>query len=106
MKIVSRTRLLGLVVLGLGAVLGYAAGTGKLSSLLRGEEKDRPAPDKVVNPINVPGSPSATATIDGRYLPPPPAEFGGEINLNAHQSKPYWPPRVVPPRGRPTCCSS
>lgn len=49
----------------------------------------------------VPGSPSATTTIDGRYLPTPPAPFGGEINLNAAQSKPYWPPRVVPPKGAP-----
>ena len=30
-----------------------------------------------------PGSPSATTTIDGRYLPPPPAPFGGTINLEA-----------------------
>ena len=43
-----------------------------------------------------PGSPEATTTIDGRYLPPPPQTFGGEINLNADQSKPYWPARVVP----------
>lgn len=49
----------------------------------------------------VPGSPNATTTIDGQYLPNPPAQFGGEINLNASQSKPYWPPRVVPPKGAP-----
>jgi arylsulfatase len=49
----------------------------------------------------VSGSPSATTTIDGRYLPNPPPEFGGEINLNAKDSKPYWPPRVVPPKGAP-----
>ncbi|MCE5318625.1 MAG: arylsulfatase [Parachlamydia sp.] len=49
----------------------------------------------------VPGSPDATTTIDGRYLPPPPPPFEGEINLNAIQSKPYWPPRVVPPKGAP-----
>jgi arylsulfatase A-like enzyme len=48
-----------------------------------------------------PGSPTATTTIDGRYLPNPPAPFGGEINLNASQSKPYWPPRVVPPKDAP-----
>ncbi len=48
-----------------------------------------------------PGSPSATMTIDGRYLPNPPPKFGGEINLNASQSKPWWPPRVVPPKGAP-----
>ncbi|MBN8999122.1 MAG: arylsulfatase, partial [Rhizobiales bacterium] len=27
--------------------------------------------------------------------------FGGEINLNAPQSKPYWAPRIVPPKGAP-----
>src|SRR5262249_58719750 len=49
----------------------------------------------------VPGSPSATTTIDGRYLPSPPQPFQGEINLNADQSKQAWPPRVVPPQGAP-----
>jgi arylsulfatase len=49
----------------------------------------------------VPGSPSATETIDGKYLPPPPPKFGGEINLGAEQSKSYWPPTVVPPKGAP-----
>lgn len=48
-----------------------------------------------------PGSPDATTTIDGRYLPPPPQKFQGEINLNAAQSKPAWPARVVPPPGAP-----
>ena len=48
-----------------------------------------------------PGSPSATTTIDGKYLPPPPAPFGGSINLDAQDSKPYWPPAVVPPKGAP-----
>jgi arylsulfatase A-like enzyme len=49
----------------------------------------------------VPGSPGATTTVDGRYLPNPPAPFGGVINLDAKQSKPYWPPTVVPPKGAP-----
>ena len=48
-----------------------------------------------------PGSPGATTTIDGKYLPPPPPKFGGEINLDASQSKPYWPAQVVPPKGAP-----
>src|SRR6476646_5688118 len=48
-----------------------------------------------------PGSPDATTTIDGRYLPPPSAPFQGEINLNALQSKAAWPARVVPPKGAP-----
>ncbi|RZN33916.1 arylsulfatase [Bradyrhizobium sp. Leo121] len=47
------------------------------------------------------GSPDATTTIDGRYLPPPPQKFDGQINLNALQSQPGWPARVVPPKGAP-----
>ncbi len=49
----------------------------------------------------VPGSPSATTTIDGGQLPPPPEKFGGVIKEDAKDSKPYWPLRVVPPRGAP-----
>jgi len=49
----------------------------------------------------VPGSPSATTTIPGDQLPPPPPKFGGVIGGTAAQSKPYWPPRVVPPKGAP-----
>ncbi|MFO0993765.1 MAG: arylsulfatase [Hyphomicrobiales bacterium] len=48
-----------------------------------------------------PGSPDATTTIDGRYLPNPPAPFGGQIGLTAKDSKPYWPPQIVPPKGAP-----
>jgi arylsulfatase len=48
-----------------------------------------------------PGAPSATITIDGKQLPPPPPKFGGVIKENAKDSKPYWPPQVVPPRGAP-----
>ena len=48
-----------------------------------------------------PGSPEATTTVDGRYVPNPPPNFGGVINLDAKNSKPYWPPRVVPPKGAP-----
>jgi arylsulfatase len=48
-----------------------------------------------------PGSPAATRSIQGDVLPPPPLPFGGEINLNAYQSKPFWQPQVVPPRGAP-----
>jgi arylsulfatase A-like enzyme len=49
----------------------------------------------------VPGSPSATTTIDGRYIPNPAPPFGGKINLSAVGSKPAWPPTVVPPKGAP-----
>jgi arylsulfatase len=49
----------------------------------------------------VPGSPSATTTIPGEQLPPPPPKFEGKIERNVAQSTPYWPPRVVPPKGAP-----
>lgn len=48
-----------------------------------------------------PGSPSAMRSIDGQFLPAPEMPFGGVINLNAAQSKPWWPPRIVPPKGAP-----
>ena len=52
-------------------------------------------------PAPAPGSPAATITPDGKQLPPPPPKFGGKIERNAAQSKPWWPPRVVPPKGAP-----
>ena len=48
-----------------------------------------------------PGSPSATTTLSGKQLPPPGPEFGGVIKQEASESKPWWPPRVVPPKGAP-----
>ena len=48
-----------------------------------------------------PGSPAATRSIDGKQLPPPPSKFGGVIKETAKDSKPYWPPSVVPPEGAP-----
>lgn len=49
----------------------------------------------------VPGSPGATTTIDGKQLPPPDPAFGGIIKEKASESKPWWPPRIVPPKGAP-----
>ena len=49
----------------------------------------------------VPGSPGATTTIDGKQLPPPDPKFGGVIREKASKSQPWWPPRIVPPKGAP-----
>src|SRR5262249_55137818 len=92
------TKLLGLLLAALGALLGYGAGTGKLPALLRGAGAE---PAGAAKTAGVPGSAGGTATIDGRYLRTPPPKFGGVINLNAYQSRPWWPPRVVPPKGAP-----
>src|SRR5476649_1555489 len=60
------------------------------------------SPAAMAQQINgTPGSPSATMTIDGKQLPPPPLKFGGVIEKSAKDSKPWWPPRVVPPKGAP-----
>ena len=48
-----------------------------------------------------PGSPSATTTISGKELPAPPQKFGGVIKESAKESKPWWPARIVPPKGAP-----
>ena len=48
-----------------------------------------------------PGSPSATTTISGKQLPAPDPKFGGVIKEGALKSKPWWAPRVVPPKQAP-----
>src|SRR5215472_9494903 len=48
-----------------------------------------------------PGSPDATTSISGKQLPPPDPTFGGVIKETAKESTPWWPPRVVPPKGAP-----
>jgi arylsulfatase A-like enzyme len=47
------------------------------------------------------GSPSATTTIPGNQIPAPAPKFGGVIKENATESKPWWPPTIVPPKGAP-----
>jgi hypothetical protein len=46
-------------------------------------------------------APNATISIEGSQLPPLPPKFGGVINERGTQSKPWWPPRVVPPKSAP-----
>jgi arylsulfatase A-like enzyme len=48
-----------------------------------------------------PGSPSATTSISGKQLPAPDPKFGGTINNDALKSKPWWAPRIVPPKQAP-----
>ena len=47
------------------------------------------------------GSPSATTTVSPAQLPAPDPKFGGVIKDDALQSKAWWAPRVVPPKGAP-----
>jgi arylsulfatase len=91
------SRLPALAAVALGAVLGYLAATGRISALPGADD----GKTGTGNGREAPGSPSATTTIDGRHLPNPDPPFGGVINLNAAQSRPWWAPRVVPPKGAP-----
>jgi len=56
---------------------------------------------KAQQTTGVPCSPSATTTVDGKYVPPPAPGFAGTINLSATDSKPCWAPKIVPPKGAP-----
>jgi arylsulfatase A-like enzyme len=47
------------------------------------------------------GSPGATTTVSGTQLPAPDPKFGGVIKDSALQSKPWWAPRIVPPKQAP-----
>src|SRR5271155_1178678 len=58
------------------------------------------APARATMGANI-GAPDGTRTIPGDILPAPELPFGGTINLNALQSKSWWPPRIVPPAGAP-----
>src|ERR1700676_4914840 len=49
----------------------------------------------------VPGSPSSTEFPNSKVLPAPAEKYGGVIHRGAAQSKPWWPPRIVPPKGPP-----
>src|SRR4030095_15608037 len=60
-----------------------------------------PSAQAQVQTTGTPGSPGATTTIDGKQLPPPDPKFGGVIREKASESTPWWPPRVVPPKGAP-----
>ena len=60
------------------------------------------APSARTQQINgTPGSPDATQVINGNQIPAPPLPFGGVIKESVKDSKPYWPPPVVPPKGAP-----
>src|SRR5437899_8764078 len=54
-----------------------------------------------IQTTGTPGSPGATTTISGKQLPAPDPKFGGVIKNDALQSKPWWAPRIVPPKKAP-----
>ena len=80
----------------LNVIKGFGVGIG--AAIILGRDTIAAFAQRI---IGVLGSPSATTTIEGAQLPPPPPKFGGVINESAKDSKPWWPPRIVPPKGAP-----
>ena len=68
--------------------LPHAAPPGACRRHQAARSRDRPAR---------PARPRRSTAVSAE----PPPQFGGMINLDAKESKPYWPPRVVPPKGAP-----
>ncbi len=52
-------------------------------------------------PAHTAGSPLGTESLTTKYLPVLPRPFGGVIHFNAKDSKPYWQPKIVPPKDAP-----
>jgi len=73
-------------------ICGFAS-IGYLAAMAQQQAKSQ-----ATNPV---GSPGATASIDGKQLPAPDPKFGGVIKDDALQSKPWWAPRIVPPKDAP-----
>ncbi len=73
-----------------------------LAALLAASALSAPAIAQQAQPAVPPsGSPAATITIPGNQLPAPPQKFGGKITRDAKSSTPFWPARIVPPKGAP-----
>jgi arylsulfatase len=94
---------LAALALASGALCGVLA-TGPLAAGVRSEVGEPAAGDKAPETTPPPGSPAATQSPESRYLPFPQfpeVKFGGKIGINAGDSKPFWTPKVVPPKGAP-----
>ena len=95
------TKFHAVFLLAAGVLCGYMVATGTISSIFGADDKNAASQNNAPQNTGVLGSPSATTTIGGKQLPPPPGKFGGVIKESVKDSTPYWPPRVVPPKGAP-----
>jgi len=96
-----RIHLTALTVFAVGGLLGWLAASNRFVETFAQDKKAESSAKGSMQTTGTPGSPSATETVDGKYIPNPSPKFGGTINLSAKDSKPYWPPQIVPPKGAP-----
>ncbi len=99
----SRFPIYALAASALAACNGRSADSGARPSestggLVKTAHAAGPAP---VQTTGTPGAPNSTTTADPAALPNPPPRFGGVAQPKIAGSKPWWPPRVVPPKGAP-----
>jgi arylsulfatase len=81
----ARTTLTAVVVFAVGALLGWLAASGRLTSLVQADDKK-----------------SADAQeATGSVLPRPPQPFKGKISRNAKDSTPDFPKGIEAPKGAP-----
>lgn len=86
----------------LGGLLGFLA-TGRLPDLFAGAQEPV-VKGQTQQPPAEPGSPGSTQSPKGVNLPfplYPQQKFGGNIGMSVRDSKPFWPGKVVPPKGAP-----
>jgi arylsulfatase len=72
-----------------------------MPSLARTAEPQSAPTPKAPQTGGKPGSANSTTTIPGNQLPAPDPKFGGVIKEKASEATPWWPPRIVPPKGAP-----
>ena len=90
-----------IVAVAIGGLSGWLAASGRVAETFAQNNKAETSPVAQIQTTGTPGSPTATTTINGKQLPPPDPKFGGVIKERASESKAWWPPRVVPPKGAP-----
>ncbi len=97
---ITRIKLQLLVMLATGGLISYFVAANHLE-LFKHAEAATATTEDAIQATGTSGSPSATTTISGKQLPAPDPKFGGVTKDNALQSKPWWAPRVVPPKKAP-----
>src|SRR5262249_54560960 len=89
-------------IAGLAALAILIAGAGAAQQVNRHGRRQAQPKEQVKGKVSgTLGQPNATISVEGKQVPQAAPKFGGVIKEDATQSTPWWPPRVVPPKGAP-----